>query len=387
MKVFILNILQFSQIKYRRIRHTACLILNALYRNFIEECENSKKVQRQLSTAKQTNLLKFAKDGRGDTASKINKINQFLLILKDHYIIRRLSDVAKEIRQAVCELLTKQTKSYFLEIFGGKISNYYKFFLSDPVDSIKIKYLGLLYERIDKNIPEEEQLITKILSESRKIIINLCLKDENKLAKPAIRIIEILSEMNLLSDETVNSLLPHLFNSEVQIRNLITKVVLNTILNFSPLESKDDNKDSKDFTFENFIEVIEFFYKLSANDNNMISILVGNFYHKSEFLNRFDYFFKLLSVLLKQERDDNLVFNHPIEILISTVIKTLIYSIREMQMSLESAIEKDQSAISKNEEFINLFCINIHYILNNLMIEDIDNFNEILNLFQYFKIC
>ena len=353
-----------------------------MYRNFIEECDNSKKIQRQQSTAKQTNLLKFVKDGKGDTASKINKISQFLLILRDHYIIRRLSDVGKEIRQAVCNLLTKQTKSYFLEIFSGKISSYYKFFLSDSVDSIKIQYLGLLYERIEKNILEEEELITKILSESRKIILNLCLKDENKLAKPAIIIIEILSEMNLLSDETVNSLLPHLFNSEIQIRNLITKVVMNTILNFTSTE----NKESNDLTLENFVEVIEFFYKLSANDNNMISILVRNFHSKSEFLKRYDYFFKLLSILLKLERNDNLVFNQPPNVLISTLIKTLSFTIRELQMNIESSLEKAQSDLCKNEEFINLFCVNIHNIVNNLMMDDIDNFNEILSLFEYFKI-
>jgi hypothetical protein len=391
MKSLVLNLLQFSQIKYRKIRFVACLILNTIYKNILDEAENTKKLLQRMSEIKQQTLTKLV--GSGDPSSKLNKLNDFLNVLRDKYIIFRSSDVDQQIRKAICDLLAKECKNSFGEIFKGKLPNYYKFFLSETDNKIKVKYMGLLYERIQKNIPEEEEVIMKILSENRKIIINLCLSENNTLAKPAIKIIEILSEMKLLSDETVNSLLPHLFNSEAAIRNLITKVVLNTILNFSTKSEKESEeiKESKEkeeieFSFENFVEVIEFIYKLTGNENNMISILVMNLYDQSDFLSHYDFYFKFLELLMKQENHSNIEISQPPNLLISTVIKTLSFCIRELQKRINNSIEKNQNLISKNEEFINHFCINIYQILNGLMMEDIENFNEILNLFENFII-
>ena len=388
MKTLILNLLQFSLIKYRKIRHVACLIINTFFRNFIEESDNNKKLLQRISETKQLTITKLV--GSSDPSIKLNRINEFLNILRDKFIILRLSDVDQNVRKVICDLLTKTCKNYFADIFKGKLPNYYKFFLSDTDNKIKVKYMDLLYERIDKNLPEEEEIIMKILSENRKIIINLCLNEKNTLAKPAIKIIEILSERKLLSDETVNSLLPHLFNSEGSIRSLITKVVLNTIFKFSSKNDKESNEIQEDeeiqFSFENFVEVIEFIYRLTGNENNMISILVMNFYDQSDFLIHFDYYFKYMDILIKQEINNSMEMNQPANLIITTVIKTLIFSISELQKRINSSLEKEQILISKNEEFINLFCINIYQILNALMVEDLENLNEILNLFENFII-
>lgn len=368
--------------------------MNSFYENFIEDLQNNKKVLKKASTAKQSTLNKYLTENKADPSSKINKILQFINILRDHYIIRRISDVDKDIRKSICDTITKLSKHSFTEVFTGKLPNYYKFFLSDSFDSIKVRYLGILYERIEKNEKEEEEIVMKILKDSRKIIINLCLKDNNKLAKPAIRIIEILSEMKLLTEETVNSLLPHLFNSETSIRNLISRVVLNTILNFSKKQDSQRHSEIKDeemeeeeeFTFDNFVEVIEFFFKLSANEPNMISILVNNFYSSSNFLLHFDFYFRLLSILLNQEKDEQIEVTQPHTSLITTVIRTLNFTVKELQKKIEEMIERDLKLVSKNEEFVNLMFINLHNMMNCLMIDDIENFNELLNLFESFKI-
>ena len=339
-----MKLLHISQIKYRVIRLTVCLALNTLYRNFIEDIERSNILQNnEKVSSKQTTLLKFFGNVK---SSKIDKINQFINILKELYIIRRSSDVSPEIRFAVCDLLTKQTKSYFLENFKEKLSSYYKYFLSDSDDSIKINYLKLLFERIEKDVSVEKDLIEEILYECRKLIINLCLKKDNKLAKAAIKIIEILSQKNCLTFETVNYIVPHLLNPNKKIRNRVRMVVINSILNSD--ENNTQVKELKVFTFEIFIKVMELFCKLSDRNDEIISILVDDFYNKSEFLKRFDYFFQLLSELL-QENNDHLVFNHAKDKLISVVIKTLKFTKLKLQIEIKYKQEEDEK-IKKEEQ-------------------------------------
>jgi len=475
LKKFILNNLKLTQNKYRKIRFYSTLILINIFKQCFEELIQTKKLLSQKSKSKKNlnaknasnNLDSFVKTGNSNTSieentrrllnSKVKILEEICQILKEKFIFKKISDVSKNIRLTVCDYIVKISKTHFVELFSDrKLVKFYPFFLIDSSNNIKSKYLQLIYEKLDliddENFQAEDDeeegdysksknklsenstinTILQILSIGRDAILNICVKEDKLIAKQAIKIIELLSQYNILENKTVQAMLPHLFNPESQIRNLISKVVVNYILNFEKekktdqdeqaeendddgnfdrnsqsLGKKAENKSKvnlseeknnlKAFSIENLIETLQFFYRLADNEEKMVKVLVDNFYDKLNIFKHLNIFFDFIYYILYNSGNNIANIQNNLDIkcgyddLLQTCLIVLNYSIEKIQNEIESNSPEDIQLITKNEEFVNLLLNNATGIIKKMRINlnsatQSENFYFFLNLFDKFKI-
>lgn len=290
--------------------------------------------------------------------NKLNILEDLIVNLKQKFIFKKITDISINIRSMISDYITKISKNNLTEFFDDESIKFFPFFLLDPSDKIKLKYLQIIYERLDNMNEKDFDCVIKILKESRDSILNICIKEEKTIAKRAIKIIDLLSKNDILDLKTVNLLLPHLFNPDPQIRNLISNVTINYILDYEknndiiaeeeneesideenvenseenknkakssemdiceeePNSSKNiniinnnftsgkkkDNKSKKaayKYTLDNLCELLKFFNKLTEKDDKMIKVLVDNFYSKMSVFKNFTLFFDLFEAVLNQ---------------------------------------------------------------------------------------
>ena len=365
--------------------------------------------------------------------NKISILEDLILNLKNKFIFKKITDISKNIRMMVCDYITKICKFNFTEFFDDDSIKYFPFFLIDPNDQIKSKYLQLIYEKLDQKEENDTGCIIKILKESRDSILNICIKEEKILAKRAIKIIELLSQHNILDIKTVNLLLPHLFNPDPHIRDLISNIVLNYILNFESRdiireaeeieENQEDEIDNKmdidennedentsiknknknyKFSIEDLIEILEFFSKLTEKDEKMIKVLVDNFYPKLKIFKNFSFFFDLIDQILNRKNqndlnntdkileEENNSYNNQLLKICLIVLK---YSIEKLQEDIDNSksstdeLMKDQ--IPLNEEFLNHLVLRSPSLIKIILLDEqifYETFIELTNLFENFRI-
>jgi hypothetical protein len=378
-----------------------------------EELENTKKLYEQRKKGSTTNTLEsFVKTNSNTLEESTNKLmekkiellNEIVNTLKEGFLYKKICDISKHIRTVLCDYICKLSKKFFVELFDMEMIEKFPFFLIDSNIGIKSKYLGLIYEKMENN-EDNDSTITKkvidILKVARDAILNICIKEEKNLAKQGIKIIELLSQHKLLEIKTVHSMLPHLFNPEPTIRLLISKIVLNYILNFKDRNAKMDVEEEHTeeityvYTIENLIEVCEFFFKLSNNEEKLVKVLVDNFYKNLKIFDDFGLFFNLIDYFLNYNNEDveeNLYpLNFNSTILLRTCVIMLNISIDKVQSEIENNINTEKITanellIPKNENFINFFLNSIPGFIQKTRILCKDVLVDLLGLFSKFKI-
>ena len=414
-----------------------------LFCNLFEEYISTKKLMEKRSNKKvKTSLEKFVTNKNGSLnleqqtdlhlENKLNLLEDFIENLKQKFIFKKITDVSTNIRMMICDYIFKISKNQFSEFFDDDSIKFYPFFLIDPSYKIKLKYLQIIYDKLEDMNEKDFECIIKILKESRDMILNICIKEEKTIAKRGIKIIELISKHNILDLKTVNLLLPHLFNPDPNIRNLISNVVLNYILNFESRnvinEAKEEeennendneegynktkakrenlmdvcdgeenqenknniqNKAQYKYTLENLIEIFEFFSKLTEKDEKMIKVLVDNFYPKMNVFKNFTLFFDLIDLLLNKSNIDPAKGNLKLEDnenknnsnfeyikLLKICLIVLKQSIEKLQDEIDNAktsndinnLTKEQ--IPLNEEFLNNLISKTPSFIKKIIIND-----------------
>lgn len=426
MKTFIIKIIKLTQNNYRKVRFYSTLLMMAVFKLIFEEYVNVKKLYSQKTKRKTGTLDSFAGTksvedvNRSNLEFKLDILEELIKSLKETFIYKKVSDVSKNIRSIICDYIFKISKKYFVELFDSKLVSFYPFFLVDSHGAIKAKYLQLIYDNIEKDDPETNNTIIEILKKAKDAILNICVKEDKGIAKQAIRIIELLGQDKILENKTVDSLVPHLFNPQPQIRNLISKVIINYKLNFeisgeNEIELNDeDNEDEEDkneskkdvkkierkiiLTLDNLLYLLEIFFKLGDNEEKMIKILVDDFYPSLVIFKDFSLFFEMIDLLIDDiiDKPSQKPFetNLDSETLLKTCLLVLNYSVQQLQNDIElaSSSADEESRISelipKNEEFVNLIINKIPIFIKKIRVgNNVEElFYELLNLFENLKI-
>ena len=175
-----------------------------------------------------------------------NNLAEYIYDIKKNFIVHKICDYSKEIRLLVCEMMERISKNYFNVIYGEfNMVEYFNFFLQDPSDVIRVKYLQIIYDRLNaindtedneltkntkkldeyfnkenaekqredkdssKNsnisrhgtsedeLKESMSLIIDILNKTKATILSICVKEDSFLAKSGIKILELLSKQNI----------------------------------------------------------------------------------------------------------------------------------------------------------------------------------------------
>ena len=355
LKKFIISILKINQNNYRKIRIISSIILSKIFELLFIDSGNIKtlisqkdqylksdqKIQSQISKTATKNSLILLKN-------KISIINELIGILKEKFILKKIADVCRDIRLIIAETLYNVSKKNFVILFEDqKITNYFPYFLNDSYNQVRLKYLQLIYYEINElNLDENEnkneeddekklKIIINILKLTREAILSICIKDEKSLSKEGIKILEILSQQKILELKTVQQLIPHLFNPQIEIRLIIAKIVHSYIFNTSSSDSKIyslsnsniDTINSQKFTsldYDSLFKFIEFVYKLSDNDDKMVAILIDDFQDSVKYLSHFKYFFFMIDDFVKNNSDFNFVLT------CFVVVKNLVLNSRKL---------------------------------------------------------
>lgn len=390
------------------------------FNNLFEEYISAKKLMEKRTDKKlKTSLEKFVTNKNGSLnleqqtdlhlENKINLLEDFIENLKQKFIFKKITDVSMNIRLMICDYIVKISNKHFSEFFDDDSIKFYPFFLIDPSYKIKLKYLQIIYGKLEDMDENDFECIIKILKESRDLILNICIKDEKTIAKRGIKIIELISKHNILDLKTVNLLLPHLFNPDPNIRNLISNIVLNYILNFESRnvineakeedennetenndaeerskskakkeedlmdvcdgEVKEENKNNSPskakykYSLENLIEIFEFFSKLTEKDEKMIKVLVDNFYSKMDVFKNFTLFFDLIDMILNrvsiepakenlllEENENRNNSNSEYNKLLKICLIVLKYSIEKLQDEIDNAKTSNEMSVLMKEQ-------------------------------------
>ena len=108
----------------------------------------------------------------------------------------------------------------------------------------------------------------------------------------------LLSKQNILDSETVNNLLIHLFNDEQKIRNSISKITINYILNF---EQPDNYGIIAEPSIEHVHSLNHLALRLIGKAPYMIKIFVENFFDELKIIKNYKLFFDYANYLLNQD--------------------------------------------------------------------------------------
>ena len=398
-KNFLIAMLKLSSNRYRKLRYVSCIILSRIFELLYNEISKTKKIVKEKSKLEEECQNSISKGTLTLLKNKIEILNDIIILLKEKFIIKKIADISKDIRLMIADTLFKVSKKHFVLLFQDqKLIKFFPYFLNDPSSNIKLKYLSLLLEELielckedneedknkeDKNDENEEdsifgsqklinknlknseeeeeslKIIVKILSLTRDAILSICIKEEKVLAKTGIKIIELLSFQKILEPKTVHQLLPHLFNPEIGIRTLVSRIVVSYILTF---ENENDDEEKHINSIKDVRFLVEFCYKLSDNENQMVEIIVDDLFNCLNIFKDFQIFFDFIEQELNSSNCQlNFIYNALL------IIK---YSINKIQMKIDNSII---SFISINDDFINLFVKKINLYLKKFRIPIFDN--------------
>ena len=402
-KNFVIMLIKLSQNNYRKIRYLSCLVLCKVFELLYEELNKTSKIIAQKKQSQSENEKSKEKPAITLLSNKKEIIIDMIRLIKEKFIEKKIGDISQNIRVVIADCLTNVSKKSFDLLFSDqKIVRYFPFFLNDPSPAVKLKYLQLIYEKLDTAKEEDSKvlkILIKILSVARDAILDICVKEEKALAKQGLKIVELLSQHKILEEKTIIQLLPHLFNSEPAIRILIAKVVKKYILTFeneTEEEEVEDNKDdvdmegseSKKKTIElktsDVHSIIEFIHRLTDNKPEQVKVLVDVFFDLLDIFKHIKLFFQYIDQMVASQLD--MYFIH-------TAILVLKFSLEKIQSLIEQG--KDESLLSVNEEFINVFISKVSEYIKKFRIPVFENIvnptqceilNSLLDLFSYFKI-
>ena len=179
------------------------------------------------------------------------------------------------------------------------------------------------------------------------------------LARTGIKIIELLSFQKILEPKTVHQLLPHLFNPESGIRTLVSRIVVSYILTF---ENENDDNEKHINSIKDVRYLVEFSYKLSDNENQMVEIIVDDLFNCLNIFKDFQIFFEFIE---QELNSSNCQLNYIYNALL--IIK---HSINKIQMKIDNSMI---NFISINDDFINLFVKTITLYLKKFRVPLFDN--------------
>ena len=365
-----------------------------------------------------------------------NNLAEYINDIKKNFIVYKICDYSKEIRMILCEMIERISKNNFNIIFGEfKLVEYFNFFLQDPSDVIRVKYLQIIYDRlnaineseeneltkntkklddffdvnkkkenIEKNkedkdssknthlsyshpteddLKESMSIIIEILNKTKATILSICVKEDSFLAKSGIKILDLLAKQNILETKTVNNLLLHLFNEEPKIRALISQITINYILNF---EQPNDEGVIVKPSVEHVHLMNKLSLRLTNKGQNMMHTFVADFFNDLNIIKNYKLLFDYVNFLLNQDEIE-FDFLQNIFLLIDSSIKMVRNKIDEF--GLNDYIKKHDEFC---EELINRFSEYLKKLRFAKIDKDIrsnsnyDLINALLQLLQNFKL-
>ena len=435
-KEFIRSMFKLTQNHTRKIRIIGTMILCKITELIIAEYGKNKKLLKQSENNKKSRKKSASKNQKAEETNYrmkynlSNNLSEYINDIKKNFIIHKICDYSKEIRMLLCDMMEKISKNYFNIIFGEfKLVEYFNFFLQDPCNIIRVKYLQIIYDRLnsinildedndkkdekekknedfiekdnekekndskkseiskyeptDDELKESMSIIIDILNKTKSTILSICVKEDSFLAKSGIKILELLSKQNILETKTVNNLLLHLFNDEPKIRSLISKITINYILNFEQPE-KDGTIPKPCMDHVHFMNQLAL--RLTGKVPNMMKIFVEDFFNELNIIKNYKLLFDYVNNLLNQEEIEfDLLQN--ILILIDSSIKMVKILIEE---------RGDKEYIKKHDEFceqlinrISEFIKKLRFSYNQNDIKQKSHYeliNNLLQLLENFKL-
>ena len=432
-KEFIRAIFKLTQNHTRKIRILGTMILCKITELIIAEYGKNKKLLKQSDESKDKKSQKksASKNKKSEDNSYrmrynlCNNLSEYINDIKKNFLLHKICDYSREIRMLICDMMERVSKHYFNIIFGEfKLVEYFNFFLQDPCNNIRVKYLQIIYDRLNSiNTPDEEtekkdekekkideffeieknndskksdfsnyqpsddelkesmSIIIDILNKTKSTILSICVKEDSFLAKSGIKILELLSKQSILEAKTVNNLLLHLFNDEPKIRALISQITINYILNF---EQPDNKGEIPKPSLDHVHLLNQLALRLTGKVSNMMKVFVEDFFYKLKIITNYKLLFEYVNNLLNEDEIEfDLLQN--IFILIDNSIKIVKIQIEEKGQNeyikkhddfCEQLINKISEFIKKlrfahNEDDIKL---NSHYELINNLLQLLENF-------------
>lgn len=388
-KEFIRSIFKLTQNHTRKIRIIGTMILCKITELIVAEYGKNKKLLNQSDKSKKSRKKSASKEKNKKAEETnyrmrynlCNYLSEYINDIKKNFIIHKICDYSKEIRMLLCDMMERISKYYFNIIFGEfKLVEYYNFFLQDPCNVIRVKYLQIIYDRLNSiNISDEEteenvtkdedftekekkekndskksgissyeptddelkesmSIIIDILNRTKSTILSICVKEDSFLAKSGIKILELLSKQNILETKTVNNLLLHLFNNEPKIRALISKITINYILNF---ESPDKDGIVQKPSMDHVHYLNQLALRLTGKVPNMMRVFVEDFFDELNIIKNYKLMFDYVNNLLNQ---DEIEFD-----LLQNILILIDNSIKVVKVQIE---DKDNNEyIKKHDEF------------------------------------
>lgn len=390
-KEFIRSIFKLTQNHTRKIRIVGTMMLCKITELIVAEYGKNKKLLNQSDKSKKSRKKSESKSKNKKAEETnyrmrynlCNYLSEYINDIKKNFIIHKICDYSKEIRMLLCDMMERISKYYFNIIFGEfKLVEYYNFFLQDPCNSIRVKYLQIIYDRLNSiNISDEEteekekdkkdedfiekgkndkndskksglsnyeptddelkesmSIIIDILNRTKSTILSICVKEDSFLAKSGIKILELLSKQNILETKTVNNLLLHLFNSESKIRALISKITINYILNF---ENPDKDGIVPKPSMDHVHYLNQLALRLTGKVPNMMRVFVEDFFHELNIIKNYKLMFDYVNNLLNQ---DEIEFD-----LLQNILILIDSSIKYMKVQIED--KGNNEYIKKHDEF------------------------------------
>ena len=434
-KEFIRAIFKLTQNHTRKIRILGTMILCKITELIVVEYGKNKKLLKQSENQKESRKKSASKSQKAEEANYrtrynlCNNLSEYINDIKKNFIIHKICDYSKEIRMLLCDMMDKISKHYFNIIFGEfKLVDYFNFFLQDPCNSIRVKYLQIIYDRLNSiNVPDDEpekkddknkkigdffelkedkeknskksdisnyepsdeelkesmSIIIDILNKTKSTILSICVKEDSFLAKSGIKILELLSKQNILETKTVNNLLLHLFNNEPKIRALISQITINYILNF---EQPDKNGIIQKPCVEHVHFLNQLALRLTGKVPNMMKVFIEDFFNELNIIKNFKLLFDYVNNLLNQ---DEIEFD-----LLQNILILIDSSIKMIKIQIEEKGQNDY--IKKHDEFceqlinrISEFIKKLRFIHNEDDIKQNSHYeliNNLLQLLENFKL-
>ncbi len=443
-KEFMGAIYKLSQSKIIKIRIIGTMIMCKITELIISEYRKTKKFLMQLEenknirkTKANDKCQKLEDSVRRMNYNLSNNLTEYINNIKKNFIFHKINDSSKEIRILLCEMIARISKNYFNVIFGEfNLVEYFNFFLQDNSDDIRVKYIQIISDKLNNinvsedtndinrnckkmedyfdykdnkgiehgdkqnqdkdgsktshisnitndDLKESKSIIMEIFNKNKDIILSICLNEDSFFAKSRIKIMELLSKQNLLDKETVNKLLIHLFNDDPKIRNLISKITINYILNF-----ERHNKDGiiAITSIHDIHSLNQLALKFTDKFPYMIKIFVEDFFDELKIIKNYKLLFDYVKYLLEQ---DEIEFD-----LLQNILILIDNSIKIVRSKIDILDKKEY--IKNHDEFceelinrISEFLKKLKSVRNYNVIRQNSHFeliNNLLELFQNFKL-
>ena len=163
-KEFIRSMFKLTQNHTRKIRIIGTMILCKITELIIAEYGKNKKLLKQSENNKKSRKKNASKNQKAEETNYrmkynlSNNLSEYINDIKKNFIIHKICDYSKEIRMLLCDMMEKISKNYFNIIFGEfKLVEYFNFFLQDPCNILRVKYLQIIYDRLNSiNILDED---------------------------------------------------------------------------------------------------------------------------------------------------------------------------------------------------------------------------------------